>query len=389
MSQKSKKELLLRVKHQYVRTSCKATKGQLLDILCRGAGWDRKYAIKKLRSKPATPRPKIRHGGPRPTYDAAVVAALKQLWLASDQLCGRRLVPVLTHWITAWEKRHGAFDPLVKGKLLTISPAQADRLLRPFKSKAKRLPRAASEVLRQIPLRTGPWAEDQPGWIEADTLAHCGPSLTGAHAWSLTMTDIATGWTEARLCWTRREQAVAQRIAEIQSGLPFKIIGFDSDNGGEFINDYLLRYWRQHDYPIAVTRSRPWRKNDNAHVEQKNRVLIRENLGYERIDAPQSVEAFNRALKLLSLRANLYQASMKLLRRQQDPQGKKKAKKVYEKCARTPAQRLLGYAGTSPEQRAHIEQLLASHDPLELNEQIETALREGWREAAEAELASA
>jgi hypothetical protein len=380
MSRKTKGEVLERVRFHYRRATTRIEKSHLLNTLCAACGWERKYAIKRVhgRERDAGGRGKGRHGGARPCYGPEVVAVLKRLWQASDQLCGKRLAPVLGLWLTSWEKRHGVVEEDIRRKLLKISPAQIDRLLRPWKSAGRLRPRQANEVRRQVPLRTGPWEESAPGWIEADTVAHGGESLRGPHAWSVVLTDIATGWSEARLCWTRSDLAIHARVCEIENELPFRIRGFDTDNGGEFINATLLRYWSQREVPVEVTRSRPYHKNDNAHVEQKNLVLIRESLGYQRLDVPEAVESFNEALRLLCLRANLYQASAKLLRKEQKtPQ--EKPRKIYEKRARTPWQRLHEHPETSEIQRRQLENLLAQHDPLELNECIEAHLKEGWK----------
>lgn len=380
MSTKTKEEVLQRVRYHYRRATTKGEKGRLLNILCATCGWERKYAIKQVSGaeRGGGRGGKGRHGGARPRYGPEVVGLLKRLWLASDQLCGKRLAPVLGLWLISWEKRHGLVEEGIRRKLLKISPAQIDRLLRPWKSARRRRPRQANEVRRQVPLRTGPWEESAPGWIEADTVAHGGESLRGPHAWSVVLTDIATGWSEARLCWTRSDLAIHARVREIESQLPFRVLGFDTDNGGEFINATLLRYWSQRETPVEVTRSRPYHKNDNAHVEQKNLVLVRETLGYERLDVPEAVESLNESLRLLSLRANLYQASAKLLRKEQKS-PREKPRKIYEKQARTPWQRLREHPETSELQRRQLDELLARHDPLELNERIEAHLQEGWR----------
>ena len=378
VSQKSKNETLEQVKYHYDRTSSKPEISRLISALCTACGWGRKYAIKRLRRAGGVRPAKGPHGGPRIKYDEEVAALLKNLWMASDQLCGRRLVPVLFYWLSSWEKRHGALSAEVRRKILEISPAQADRLLRPFKIGPRRAVRLANEVLRQIPLRTGPWAEVQPGWIEADTVAHCGGSLKGSHGWSVVATDIATGWTEARMSWNRNEHNVFARLREIESALPFGIIGFDTDNGGEFINTTLHRYWRDRPVPIEVTRSRPYRKNDNAHIEQKNLVLIRENLGYERIGEQTAIASFNEALKLLSLRANLYQANLKLVSKEHGEDRTKKPRKKYEKTAQTSWQRLQANAQITAEQKQRLEKLQAENDPMELNDRIQAKLKEAW-----------
>ena len=391
MNQEAKKEVFKRVRYHYKRSVCRREKGRLLDTLCRMTGWGRKYAINALHGRTGPDKVRIggvvKHGGSRPRYEAETLAMLKQLWLASGQLCGKRLVPVLPAWLDSWERRHGPIDTVVRGKVLSISPAQADRVLSAHKVKGRRIPRPASEVRRQIAVRSGPWEVDGPGWIEADTVSHCGGDPRGSHGWSVVLTDIASGWTEARMSWNRSDLAVHACIAQIESHIPFTIKGFDSDNGGEFINHTLLRYWRARERAVEVTRSRPWHKNDNAHIEQKNLALVRENLGYERVRTRESAEAFSEVLRLLSLRANLYQASAKLVRKESRPG--RRARKIYEKRARTPWQRLMDWEALPEAQRQTLVHLMEYNDPLTLNEQIEStllvALRLNEREGHQAE----
>lgn len=398
MSQTSRQEVLKRIHYHYRKISSRKAKGQLLQALQRLTGWNRKHAIKQLKRDPARPPKVERRGGPRNKYGAAEISLLKVLWLASGQLCGKRLVPVLECWLKSWERRHGEVEAAVRAKVLQISAAQADRLLARHKVKGGGAVRPGCEVRRQIPIRTGPWAVSAPGWIEADSVAHCGGSLRGSHGWSVVFTDIFSGWTQAGMSWNRNHLNVQRCIQRIEAELPFTIIGFDSDNGGEsersgdsqpqaarrasvarqFINAVLLDYWRKQQQSVEVTRSRPYRKNDNAHVEQKNRALIREHLGHERIDTTQAVSLFDQALKLISLRANLYQASAKLVGKERpDPQSK--PRKVYEKRARTPWERLMQSESLSAGQRGRLEKMRHDNDPIELNEQIEAKLRQAWQ----------
>ena len=378
MSQTSRQEVLKRIHYHYRKAPNRKAKSQLLQALQRLTGWSRKHAIKQLKHDPSRQPKAGRRGGPRNKYGAAEISLLKALWLASGQLCGKRLVPVLECWLKSWERRHGEVKTEARDKVLKMSAAQADRLLARYKVKGGKAPRPGCEVRRQIHIRTGPWAVSQPGWIEADSVAHCGGSLRGSHGWSVVLTDIFSGWTQAGMSWNRNHLNVQRCIQRIEAQLPFTIIGFDSDNGGEFINAVLLDHWRKQQQPVEVTRSRPYRKNDNAHVEQKNRVLIREHLGHDRIDTMEAVELFDEALKLISLRANLYQASAKLVSKE-PPEPQSKPRKIYEKRARTPWERVMQSESLSAAQRVRLEKMKQDNDPIELNEAIEKTLRQAWQ----------
>lgn len=384
MSTTSKQEIFETIRYHYQRSTGKTDKGRLLDQFCALVGWDRKQAIKMLRSHRGAARsasrggpPGGQRGGPRPRYGALETGVLKSLWMLSGQPCGKRLRPVISSWLASWEQRHGPCPPETRRLLLSMSAAQMDRLLAPFKVRGStRRPGTLNEVRAQIPLRTGPWTEQGPGWIEADTVAHCGGSLRGLHAWSVVLTDIASCWTEARLSLGRHDLVMRPCVETIENDLPFPILGFDTDNGSEFINNTLLRYWRARQRPVSVTRSRPYRKNDNAHVEQKNRTKVREILGHDRIESPEAVAALNEALRLHSLLDNLYMPAMKLIGKKQLPCGR--WRKQYEKTALTPCQRLLAMPGLPADRRSRLEALLAQHDPLTLRETVEARLKEGW-----------
>lgn len=381
MPKRSRFDLLKAIKTKYDKTTRKPEKTRLLNYLCEGTGWERKYALKllagkrgPLRSKPPD-SPSACHGGPRIQYTADVVAALKNLWRQADYLCGKRLKPVIEIWTASWERRHGPLDAEVRRKLLAISAAQIDRVLAAHRIKEPRprLPHTINEVRRQVPLRTGPWQETEPGWMEADTVMHDGGNPSGCYGVSLVMTDIATQWTELRMSWGKSDLMIFPKIQQIEAALPFALLGFDSDNGGEFINTTLMRYLSKRTKPVQQTRSRPYHKNDNAHVEQKNRVLVRENIGYDRIGTKEAAAAYDEVLRLLSIQANLYHANMKLLGKER-PDPNQRWKRKYEKEAKTPYQRVMASATVSEQRKNQLKALWAKHDPISLKEEIEKAL---------------
>ena len=258
-----------------------------------------------------------------------------------------------------------------------MSAAQMDRLLRPFRVRGKpRRPAPGCEVRAQVPLRTGDWQVAEAGWLEADTVAHCGSSMKGCFAWSLVLTDIYSQWTEARATWNRSDRVVHERIEQVEASLPFGILGVDTDNGGEFLNHTLWRYWRQRPRPVEVTRSRPYRKNDNAHVEQKNLTHIRQFIGYERLGHPLLMQPLDEVLQLWSLWNNLYSPTLKLLSKQREGA---RVRKVHEKAARTPCQRLVECEALEPAGRARLQALQQRTDPIELKRHIEAKLRAFWQ----------
>jgi hypothetical protein len=386
MSKPSRNEAVEQIRWHYQRTTGKKDKGHLLDSLCQITGWERKHATKVLlrhrgagRSLKRGGAPNAKRGGPRPVYGEAASALLRQLWRVSGMPCGKVLKAALPAWLVSWELRHGASDPAVHAAVLQMSAATMDRHLAAHKAGAggrRRSP--ASEVRSQVPLRTGPWDVDGPGWLEADTVAHCGGDLRGQHGWSIVMTDIASGWTEAGMIKGRSDRAMLPKLAAMEQALPFGILGFDSDNGGEFINHIVLRYWRERKLPINVSRSRPYHKNDNAHVEERNRRRVRDLLGHDRIDAPDAVILADCALRLDSLLANLFRPTHKLEGKEQMPSGRWRRK--YGKELKTPAQRLLENAGLDEPRKESIRELLRTHDPLSLAEQRDEKLAMAFKE---------
>lgn len=383
MSSSNRKSALDTLRWHYQRAASKSAKSLLITNACQIFGLERKYVIKLLRTRRGPPDLSARgRGGSARKYQAVDIGIIKAIWLLAEQPCGKRLHAVLPVWLPAWEQHHGALEDAVRERLGAISPAQLDRVLRPFKVGAGRPPRLGNAVRSQIPLRTGPWEVEGPGWIEADTVAHCGGSMRGAFAWSLVLTDIATGWTEAGATWNRSDRVIHERVVQIEGSLPFAILGFDSDNGGEFINETLLRYFRQRKSPVVQSRSRPYHKNDNAHVEQKNRTLIRQLLGERRLEPLAIVEPLNRLLRRWSLWNNLYSPTLKLLGKEPSRQAGGRPRRLYEKGARTPCQRLLAQDSLSEKGRAQLERLLREHDPITLKLEIEAMLTQLWGQVA-------
>jgi len=273
MSQNTTRELLLKMRERYGRRG-REGRSRLIDEVCEMCGYGRKHAIKILGRKLPIIGKEEKRGGPRLQYGEMERTVLKGIWLAAEQPCGKRLKEAVALWLPHYETEQGVLEEAVRERVLAISPATIDRLLGPCRvalgSRGRCGTRPGSLLRKEIPVRTEHWDVSGPGWIEADTVAHCGESLSGDFVWSLTMTDVHTQWTENRAVWNKGQHGVRERIEEVEKALPFEILGFDSDNGGEFLNWHLRDYFLERKTPVSFTRSRPYHKNDNARVEQKN-----------------------------------------------------------------------------------------------------------------------
>jgi len=274
-------------------------------------------------------------------YDEQVYEGLKKIWYILDFMCSKRLSVYLREIIPILEKfKEIELAKEVREKLLKISPATIDRLLQEDKKKLEIKCRGRTKpgtlLKNQIPIRTySDWDEKKVGFVEIDLVSHDGGNVTGDFAQSLDVTDIHTGWTETSAVKNKAQSNVFAGLKEIVNRLPFKILGIDSDNGGEFINAQLLRYCQQN--KITFTRSRAYRKNDNCFIEQKNYSIVRRNAGYYRYDSPQALQTLNQLYLLLRLYTNYFQPVMKL---QSKTRIKSKVIKKYDR-AQTPYQRLL------------------------------------------------
>lgn len=294
MGKQAKPAYLEAIRGRY-RKANRAGKANILDEFCAVCGYNRKYAIRLLgRKKPASSRRRV---GRKPKYGhPQLLEALRRIWLASDQLCGKRLKVALPLWLPHYEDEHGALPEQARAGLLTTSASTLDRLLKPVRvehPKGLGGTRPGSLLKKQIPIRCEHWDITQPGFVEVDTVAHRGNSLSGDFVWSLTMTDILTGWTECRATWNKGAQGVIAQIKAIEAALPFPLRGFDCDNGSEFLNHHLVRYFSSHPQTPSFTRSRPYKKNGNAQVEQKNWSRVRQLFGYDRFDEPKLVALMN------------------------------------------------------------------------------------------------
>ena len=296
MSKETKEEVLARLRRRYA-TAGEEHKGKWLDRAVELLGYHRKAAIRALRAPPSPPGPasvNVVLGRPRTYEPATLLPVLKPIWFTAFQPCGSRLHALRPEWLPAYELDQRRIDPDVRQCLLSASARTLDRLVAPLRVGLERRggPRPGSLLRQSIPIR-GSWTEEGPGWREMDTVALCGGRLDDRHVWMLEAVDIRTAWTELRALANRSQRCTLAPIAPLERSLPFALLGVDSDNGGEFINHHLVAYLGQRPKPGLFTRSRPYKKNDNAHVEQHNWTHVRQHFGYERYDHPEAAARMN------------------------------------------------------------------------------------------------
>jgi hypothetical protein len=373
MGPNEKRVYLEAIRGQY-RVAGRKTKKHLLDVFCDVCGYNRKYAIVLL-NKPLRGARKAKRGR-RPIYgEPRFLKVLHKIWKVSDYACSRRLKATIPLWLPHYERKHKAVDDETKKLLLSVSHATLDRILKPLRGRlGKGLSgtKPSTLFLNRIPIRTDSSDIDKPGFMEADTVAHCGTSIEGDFVWSLTMTDIHSGWTECRAVWNKAGLAVLQQVKEIERNLPFQLLEFDTDNGSEFLNKHFLEYFENRKQPVRFTRGRPYKKNDNAHVEQKNWTHPRRMLGYDRIENPELVAKINDLYaNEWSLFHNYCSVSTKLTSK---IKINSKYKKNYD-TPKTPCQRLLDSDKIPNNIREMLTELQNTLNPFELKNTIEQKLK--------------
>ena len=357
----------------YGYTKKRSIKSKLLDGFCKSHGYNRKYAIRRLKQMRVR---SLRGPGPSRIYEPKLLLEpLKRIWFATDQMCSKRLHVAMRLWLPHYRENNQSLDPHIVELLLQMSPSTIDRLLKPVRKIEGRRRRCGTKpgtlLKNRIEIKTEQWDIDEPGFMEADTVAHCGMSLAGDFVWTLTMTDIYSGWTENRACWNKGADGVLKAIAGVEAKLPFILKGFDCDNGSEFLNHHLLNYLRNRKKPVEFTRSRPYRKDDNAHVEQRNWTHVRQLLGYTRFENPKIVELLNELYaNEWSLLNNYFCPSMKL-----EEKIKINSKyKVRHKAPASPCERLLASEGIDKKTKAALTKQFESLNPFDLRKKIEEKL---------------
>jgi hypothetical protein len=366
MSTTSKREYLKSIRIRY-QTSPKAVKTMILDEFCRVCEYDRKYALRLLHSRPYLVVGCVtsKSGRPATYHHPEILAFLKRLWIASNLACGKRLKVMIPLWLPFDDTGIAQTN---RKLLLAISAASIDRLLAPLRSrytkKGLATTKPGSLLKKHIPIKTNQWDERVPGFIEADTVAHCGTSMAGMFVFTLNTVDIATGWTEQRALWGKGEQGVLDALKSIEAALPFSLKGFDCDNGSEFMNWTILKHFQDRKRPVHYTRSREYQKNDNAHIEGKNWTHIRQYLGYDRFEDQRMVALMNNLYSSeWRLLFNFFLPSVKLLAKERI---KSKTIKHFD-APKTPFQRLLESNAVSQNTKDELQIFLESLNPFSLH----------------------
>src|SRR5664279_3607496 len=365
ISKKARHEILVAVSERY-RMAEKRDKSRILSEFVALTKYHPKHAVRLLNHPPISAR--VRCSGKPRVYNEAVKQALIVLWEASDRVCGKRLKPLLPVLVDALE-RHGHLhlEQAVRSLVLSASAATIDRTLAEPRAQqlGRRSARAKPLIRKQIRVRTfADWAEPGPGYMEIDLVTHCGEIASGSFAYTLTLTDIASGWTEGVPLLVREASSVVEAIARLQPCLPFALKGIDSNNGSEFVNEPLFEYCKQQD--IEFTRGRPHRKNDQAWVEQKNGSVIRRMVGYGRLEGIAAVEALARLYGVARLFVNFFQPSFKLAEKERV--GARVRKRYHP--PETPYVRLLASPSIPEPMKERLRAVMLTLDPLRLLDEI-------------------
>jgi hypothetical protein len=369
------KEYTEAIRLRYRRAS-RMEKGKILDEFAKTTGLHRKSVIRILH-RPTRGGGGKRRGRPR-EYGTRVIEMLRVVWEASDRLCSKRLQPFVPELVQIM-KRCGeeGLSAEVEAELRRMSAATIDRRLRPWKRHGGRRPLSTTipgKLLRSsIPIRTfTDWHENRPGFAEADLVAHCGESVDGFYLNTLMVVDVATGWSEFVGVWGKGQQRVGTAVHQVRQRLPFPLLGLDSDNGSEFINHNLASWCRREG--ITFTRSRPYKKNDNCFVEQKNSAIVRRIIGYDRYSSRQALEVLNRTYYLLRWYINFLQPVMKLVSKTRHGA---KVHRIYD-TAQTPYQRVLNSGVLSEAKQQELSSTYAHLNPALLLKQINDGVHCLW-----------
>lgn len=382
MTNEAKRLYLKEIQQRYHR-SRKRQKSLILDEFCKVCGHSRKHAIKLLNDPVSAHE---RRPGAPVKYGQEVDSHLKFLWEAMGRICSKKMVAAFDLWLPFY--KDCPFE--IKFLLQQISPATIDRHLEKYRDKARRgLSSTKPSLLKnKIPIELLDHDVKEPGYMESDTVAHCGNSLAGEFINSLTMTDICSGWTENRALWRKESHTVLKAIRSIERSLPFKITGFASDNGNEFFNHDLHNHFCNRKNPVHFVRRRPYQKNDNAHVEQKNWTHVRELFGYDRFEKPIQVKLMNEIYKYCwNPLWNFFTPVMKLKTKTRIGG---RVVKVYDDL-KTPYQRLLDSGCLTEDQEQKLKNRFNQLNPFGLKQELDKKLKwvfrlveVGYREISDA-----
>ena len=370
MTGMGRREYLRAIHARYQRSKPEA-KGKILDEFCNNCDYNRKYAIRLL----SQPRPELRPGPRRlrgPSYGRPVIEVLTRIWEAAGYPWSLRLKALLPVWLP-WLRKRMAISAETERQLLTISARQIDRRLKPRKTDLRRRmygrTKPGTLLKHHIPIKTDHWDVTSPGFTEIDLVSHSGDCAAGEFAHSFNVTDIHTAWTETRAVMGKGQTGIVAALEDMRHSMPFALRGIDSDNGSEFLNAHLVRYCTAHD--IQFTRGRPYKKDDNAHIEQKNWTHVRKLVGWDRYDSTTAVSLLNDLYRHeLRLMMNLFQPSVKLMKK---VRVGSRLKRIYD-VPRTPLERLITHSEANPDKVAALRQLRDSTDPFVLAKTIEDKL---------------
>jgi hypothetical protein len=374
MNQTTRKQVLEKLRRRY-ETAGAEHKGKLLDQAVQLLGYHRKAAIRALRQRPQPRGPVILTGRPVQFEPGLLLPWLRPIWQATDFACGQRLVAMLPEWIPAYEQHERRLPGEVRDKLLLASGRTLDRLLAPLRGQGagRSLTRPGTLLRQQIPIRGSLWEDNKPGWLETDTVALCGGSVAGEFVWMVDGVDYATTWVEVRAMWGRGQEGTLAALQDVEASLPFALLGLDSDNGGEFINHHVLQWLQKRPQPVFMTRSRPNKKDDNAHVEQKNWTHVRQWFGYERYGHADLVEPMNVLLKgPYGQLLNYFHAS---LNRKRKKHVDGKLRRVYG-AAQTPLARVLASAVVTDATKEKLRQKKSGLNPFALKLAVTKSMKE-------------
>src|SRR5216117_2610341 len=373
ISRTTRDEVLKKLRRRYQSAGAEH-KGKLLDQAQELLGYHRKAAIRSLRALTLEPVPRIISGRPVSYEPRVLLPWLRPIWQGTDYACGRRLVAMLPEWVPAYEQHERRLPGDVRDKLLAISGRTLDRLLEPLRGQGagRSLTRPGTLLRHQIPIRGSVWEEGKAGWLEVDTVALCGGSVAGEFVWMVDGVDYATTWVELRAMWGRGQAGTLAALKDIEASLPFELLGLDSDNGGEFLNHHVLSWLQKRPRPVFMTRSRPYKKDDNAHVEQKNWTHIRQCFGYERHDNPELVEPMNELVKgAYGQLLNFFHASLKLEGKERE-EGR--IRRIYG-AAQTPLARVLASDEVTGQTKQRLRQEKSRLNPFALKLAVTRSLR--------------
>lgn len=374
MTRRSIKEYAEAIRGRYFKASRKL-KTRILDEFVAATGLHRKAAIRLL-NRPVSPG-KYKSGRPR-IYNSEEVKILKIAWEASDQLCSKRLQPFLPELLEVLQRKGEVImGEETQRQLCRMSASTIDRILRAYRGGHPRhglsTTKPGTLLKAAIPIRTfSEWDDRRPGFIEADLVAHCGDNVEGFYLTTLSAVDVATGWYESVAVWGKGQARVAGAIHDIRQRLPVPMLGFDSDNGSEFINRSLYEYCQQHH--ITFTRSRSYKKNDSCHIEQKNWAVVRRVIGYHRFSSRQAFEALENIYIGLRLYVNFFQPVRKLMEKRRVGA---RVHKVYD-TAQTPYRRMLNSGMLTPEKQLQLSKIYSALNPVNLLKDIRKACEYLW-----------